>query len=189
MATTKKDEKKGNKGVDVNRAMNVAKALLKTGFAEMKFQQMLDRYQLAILNADYSSEARTRRAEKLKEDALKLDEKFAGIVGEDGKPVERVSNWVPLANYFNETLAHLKEEHFTLEGKMNASKDIQKAMLLKPTKEQEQVIITFHTNRARANFDKVLQIRALLEYKKLLKKAAPKLPSEEELANITAGQE
>lgn len=187
MATEQK-EKKAGKTISVNRAIAGAALLLRAGFKEMQFQSMLDRYQLANMKADYSKDARMKRAEALKERAMKLDAEFQGALDDNGKPVERVSNWKPLADYFNQTLAHTKESDFTDDAAERASKDLQRAKLAKVTKEQEAVIITYHTNRARANWDKVLQIRAILEQKNLLKKVPAKLPTPEDLEQIEAGQ-
>lgn len=186
MATKEKEKK----GINVSRAIAAAGLLLKTGISEMRFQNMLDRYQLANLKADYSVDARTKRADAMKERAMKLDAEFRGVLDPDtGKQIERVSNWQPLGSYFNETLAHLKESDFAADASVRAGRDLERAKLAKVTKEQEQVIITYHKHRASANWDKVLQIRVILEQKNLLKKAPAKLPTEEELAAINAGQE
>lgn len=164
------------KRVDVSKAIRAANILLKAGASEMRFQNMLDRYQLANYKADYSEDARTKRLLELRAKAEKLDAEFKGVLGDDGKPVARVSNWQPLANYFNETLAHLKESDFAIEAGERARRDMEKATITrKLSKEQETVIITYHKNRANANWDKVQQIRAILDYKGLLKKAAPKV--------------
>lgn len=187
MAATK--EKSKGKTIDVSRAVSAAVTLMKVGFSEMKFQNMIDRYQLRNLKADFSADARLKRAEALKTKAMELDAKFKGAFNEDGTPVVRASNWQPLANYFNETLAHMKESDFSSERDEAIRRDIDKAKLAKVTPAQEAVIIDYHTNRAKANWDKVLTIKALLEQKGLLKKAPAKLPTAEELAAIAAGQQ
>ena len=186
---SKTTEEKGKKGINVGRAIAAAGMLLQMGWDEMRFQNMIDRYQLANLKADFTVDARTARANKLKEAAEKLDAKFKGVMDDSGKQVERASNWTPLANYFNETLAHTKESDFALERDERIRRDVEKAGISKVSKEQEKVIMDFHTNKAKATWDKVLQIRAILEHKNLLKKAPAKLPTAEELAKVEAGQE
>lgn len=183
------DEKKG-KGINITRAIAAAKDLLVIGVSEVRLQMMLDRYQLANMKMEFTETERVRRVNKLRAQAEKLDKKFAGAINEEtGKPYERVANWKPVANYFNETLAHVKKTDFAKEAGEKAADDIAKFSLSKVTKEQEDTIILYHRNRAEQSWESVEQIRALLEYKGLLKKAPAKLPTEDELAKIAAGQE
>lgn len=185
----KQTEEKKKTGINVTRAIAAASRLLDMGWNEMRFQNMLDRYQLANLKADFSDDARVKRAEKLRKDAEELDAKFRGVLDNDGHPIARVSNWNPLANYFNETLAHVKESDFAAERDERIERDVKRAGISKVTKEQEQVITLYHTNKVKQTWEKVLRIRAILEQKGLLKKAPAKLPTEEELAKIAENQQ
>lgn len=173
----------------VKTAVATAIKLLRVGKIEMGFNNMLDRYALANAKQDYSNDARVARAEKIRTSIEDMERKMKGAIDENtGKAVKSVANWGPLSDFFNRTLAHLTEESFANDAKIGAARDIAKSKLVVPTQEQKDVIIQYHTNKARANWDSVQSIRITLEYKGLLKKVAPKLPTEEEVNQMLAGQ-
>lgn len=182
----KQAEKKAGKAIDLNRAVQSAKSFLTVGMTELRIQRMLERMQIANATADYSVDSRLRKAEKLRAQAEENEAKLKGLRVE-GKNVVSVANYKPLADYFNGTLSHFTEESFTNEATIEMSKflaRVAKGVSQKLTKEQEEVVVTYYTNRARANWDRVSEIRIILDVKGLLKgkKAAVSLPTEQELA-------
>lgn len=171
--------------IDIKKAVSAANELLRDGMSNARYNLRLDAMQLANAKNDYTAEARVARAEKMMARIEADENKFKGAIDEaTGQPLKPVSNWNPLADYFARTLAHLTEKSFTLDAGINAAKFLQNAKFQTVTVEQKAVVITFYTNKARANWDRVLFIRAILERKGLLKKAAAKLPTETEVKEM-----
>lgn len=173
--------------MSINRAIDVAKRVFAIAKDESTFNAKIERYQLANAKQDYSDDARIERLKKFREKMIDNGKKFATTIDiHTKKPLTSAANWKPFADYFNSTLAHMKEEDFTREAGINAAKDLGKELLQKVTKEQTDIVVTYHTNRARKTWDQVQQFRAMLEVRGLLAKKAAKIPTSEELAKIEA---
>jgi hypothetical protein len=161
------------KEINANKALGIAKS-------ENNFQGKIERYQIANKSANYSKDARIERAKELA-DTIATREKNLTKAG-----LKSLANYTTLLQIWKEFLSGLKEEMFILEASIGVRRDLAQGTKAggKIPKEQENVLIEYHTNKARANWDTVMGIRKVLELKGLLKPtpATGTLPAAEEIA-------
>lgn len=178
----------------MKKVIKTAQDALKVSRSESGFQQKIERYQIANNKQDYSKDERVKRASKVLQGIKDREAQISQLKGNDGKPVRVLSNYSFLAELFMKTLASIDEKAFLNEAEKGITRDLNNAQS-KVTKEQEAVLVEFHTNKAHANWDKVQEIRILLTEKKLLKgkdaantKELERVLSAEEAKNAKAAQ-
>ncbi len=131
--------------------------------SERAFQEKIERYQLANAAANYSTDARIDRATdyflKLKNRELKMSK----------ANIKSLATWNGLRSLFIDLgLVKMTEKEFEFEAEFAINRDLKQGRFGKITKEQETVLIEYHTNRAHAQWEQVESIKICLTEKGLL---------------------